>query len=93
MCSPLPPRVREPRPPASGADTATPATPHSERVALGKLGQQHAAELANVRRECEAVVERVDRAYTDLQAKWGNYQVLRDGEHNLHRHVVGTPPL
>ena len=53
---------------------------------------QHAAELAAVRRECAAEVARVDKAYTDLQAKWGHYQVLRDGEHNLHRLVVRCPP-
>jgi hypothetical protein len=98
LCSPLAPRVQSDhpprRPPASGATAAaTPATlappEHRQLVALGK---QHAAQLADVRRDCAAEVKLADRAYTDLQAEWGRYQVLRDGEHNLHRLTVRTPP-
>ena len=104
MCSPLAPRPARSnppprRPPASGATAAatpvaaTPATPappeHRQLVALGK---QYAAALADVRRECAAEVKLVNKAYTDLEAAWGHDQVRRDGEHNLHRFVVRTPP-
>ena len=53
---------------------------------------QYAAQLADVRRDCAAEVKLVNKAYTDLEAAWGHDQVRRDGEHNLHRFVVRTPP-
>ena len=75
MCSPLAPKkVRSNplprRPPASGATAAaTPATlAPPEHRQLTALGKQHAAQLADVRRDCAVEVKLVNRAYTNLQA-------------------------
>ena len=80
LCSPLAPRPARSnppprRPPASGATAAatpaaaTPAPPAPpEHRQLTALGKQHAAQLADVRRDCAVEVKLVNRAYTNLQA-------------------------
>ena len=53
---------------------------------LAALSRRHEAELAFIRREHAAVLKQYEKAYTDLQAKWGHDQVHRDAlEHELEK--------